>query len=132
MISSIVWVVGTVGYYAALVVWIIAQRTHYFHGKYSHSWMIGTLLLIFGAMQIGGAYPSTIALAGLVSLMMPLIVTAIDISDHRKEGRGLFGHHPHCWMESKFDTNTKGVPESGPSVIITPQALDDTKNWSSR
>lgn len=96
-----VWMLGTIGYYSALIIWIVAQRTHYFHGKYSHSWMIGTLLIIFGAMQIAGSLGSEIVVAGMVALIMPLTVTVIDVKDHRREERGLFGHHPRCWMEQK-------------------------------
>src|SRR5579862_7169315 len=99
MIYATIWIIGAVGYYSSLVIWIIAQRTPYFHGKYSHSWMIGTLLMIFGVMQILGGFGSVIALTGLIALVMPLVVTSIDIHDHQREGRGMFGHHPRCWME---------------------------------
>jgi hypothetical protein len=98
---NLIWAVGAAGYYSALVVWIVAQRTRHFHGKYSHSWMIGVLLLLFSTMQLVGAFSSVIALIALISLMMPLSVTAIDFSDHLKSGRGLFEHKANCWMESK-------------------------------
>jgi|SRR5579862_793551 len=101
MIYATIWIIGAVGYYSSLVIWIIAQRTHAFHGKYSHSWMIGTLLMFFGVLQIGGASSNMIALTGLTALVMPIIVTSMDVDDHRKEGRGPFEHKPHCWMETK-------------------------------
>src|ERR1700730_7667393 len=125
MINSL-WMIGTVGYYSALVIWIVAQRTHYFHGKYSHSWMIGTLLIIFGAMQIAGSFGSQFAVAGVVALMMPLTVTLIDVEDHQREGRGLFGHHPGCWMEH---THSK---HAHPPLEPTAQVSSEDKNWSSR
>ena len=125
MINSL-WMIGTVGYYSALVIWIVAQRTHYFHGKYSHSWMIGTLLIIFGAMQIAGSFGSQFAVAGVVALMMPLTVTLIDVKDHQREGRGLFGHHPRCWMEQ---THSK---HAHPPLEPTAQVSSEDKNWSSR
>jgi hypothetical protein len=100
MIDSI-WLIGAVGYYSALIIWIIAQRTHHLHGKYSHSWAIGALLLVFGVFQIVGSSSSLLALAGLTALIMPLIVTSVDVNDHRKSGRGLFEHESHCWMEAE-------------------------------
>jgi len=96
MISTL-WVAGAAGYYSSLVIWIIAQRTHYLHGKYSHSWAIGALLLIFGYLQILGSL-SDGALAvstSLIALIMPIIVTTIDIDEHLREGRGLLEHRSH-------------------------------------
>ena len=119
---SYIWIVGALGYYLALVIWIIAQRTHYFHGKYSHSWMIGTLLLIFGTIQIIGSASSLIASTGLVALVMPLIVTSIDVSDHRREHRGLFGHKSNCWMENKTGRHERPVIKNA----------IEKENWSSR
>ena len=98
---SPIWIAGAVGYYSSLVVWIIAQRTHHLHGKYSHSWAIGILLLIFGAIQIVSAGSNLLIATGLTALIMPLIVTTLDVKDHRKSGRGLFEHESRCRMESE-------------------------------
>ena len=100
MIDSI-WLIGAVGYYSSLIVWIIAQRTHHLHGKYSHSWAIGALLLVFGVLQIVGASSSLLVFVGVTALIMPLIVTSIDVNDHHKSGRGLFEHEARCWMEAE-------------------------------
>ncbi len=100
MISPI-WIAGAVGYYSSLVIWIIAQRTHHLHGKYSHSWAIGTLLLTFGAMQIVSAGSTLLVATGLTALVMPMIVTTLDLKDHQNSGRGMFTHESHCWMESE-------------------------------
>jgi hypothetical protein len=113
------WAIGAVGYYSSLIIWIIAQRTHTFHGKYSHSWMIGTLLLIFGIIQIVGATSYLIAFTGFSALIMPVIVTVIDVDDHHREKRGLFEHKPHCWMEKKANDR--------PMLDVAPEK----KNWSS-
>ena len=121
MIYSI-WMIGAVGYYSSLVIWIIAQRTHFFHGKYSHSWMIGTLLIIFGIMQIMGSLSSLIVITGFVALIMPIIVTSIDMDDHRREGRGLFEHKSHCWMEKTAEENR----------LLAQAATAKKENWSSR
>lgn len=94
--------IGAAGYYSSLVLWIIAQRTRYIHGKYAHSWAIGTLLMAFGFMQIAGSLSNPLILGtGLISIVMPVIVTTIDVDDHLRDGRGLLEHKPHCWMESK-------------------------------
>jgi hypothetical protein len=99
--TNVIWTVGAAGYYSSLVVWIVAQRTYHLHGKYSHSWMIGALLLIFGILQIIGSSSSLIVLASLIALIMPIIVTSLDFNDHRREGRGAFEHKPHCWMQER-------------------------------
>ncbi len=117
-----IWMIGAVGYYSSLVIWIIAQRTHSFHGKYSHSWMIGVLLLIFGIMQIVGSPSSLIAFTGLVALIMPIIVTSIGADDHRQEGRGLFEHKPHCWMQETAEDHRR----------LMQSAAAKGKDWSSR
>jgi len=109
---SLIWIIGAVGYYSSLVVWIIAQRTHHLHGKYSHSWAIGTLLLIFGALQIVGVGSSLLVATGLTALIMPLIVTSMDVKDHRKSGRGLFQHEDHCWMEAEAVKNQRWLVQS--------------------
>jgi len=96
-----IWTTGAIGYYSSLVVWIIAQRTQHLHGKYSHSWAIGALLLIFGAMQIVSAGSNLLIATGFTALIMPMIVTTMDVIDHRKSGRGLFTHEARCWMESE-------------------------------
>jgi hypothetical protein len=126
MIISL-WMLGTIGYYSALVIWIVAQRTHYFHGRYSHSWMIGTLLMIFGTIQIAGSLGSEIVLAGMVALIMPLTVTLIDVKDHRREGRGVFEHHPACWMEQTHSRHEQQLMKIQPSVKVPSQ-----EDWSSR
>ena len=120
---TLIWTLGIVGYYGALVIGIIAQRTRYIHGKYSHSWVIGTILLIFGLMQIAGAPDASIAVICAASLVMPLIVTAIDVADHRRQGRGLFGHHPHCWMQ---DEEQKQQQDTLTAIQRS------TEDWSSR
>ncbi|MDA4130739.1 MAG: hypothetical protein OK457_08205 [Thaumarchaeota archaeon] len=119
---AILWLIGAAGYYSSLIIWIIAQRTHWFHGKYSHSWMIGALLLVFGTLQILGAPSSLIASAGLISLIMPVIVTSIDVDAHRREGRGLLEHKSHCWMEKTRDK----VRKTKRPIIV------ENENWSSR
>ena len=87
--------------------------------------MIGTLLLIFGLAQIVGALSSSwIILTGLTALIMPLIVTTIDVDDHLREGRGLFGHKAHCWMESKTGRHAH-------SIAHTP-LVTEKENWRSR
>jgi hypothetical protein len=127
MISEL-WIIGAVGYYSSLIVWIIAQRTHHIHGKYSHSWAIGILLMIFGVMQIVGSLSNTlIAITGLVSMVMPIIVTTIDIDDHMREGRGPLEHKPDCWMESNSSRKHHELP---PGQISPVKETDE--NWSSR
>jgi hypothetical protein len=109
---SPIWIAGALGYYSSLVVWIIAQRTHHLHGKYSHSWAIGAMLLIFGALQIVGAGSSLLIATALTALIMPLIVTTMDVKDHRKSGRGLLEHESHCWMEAEAVKNQLGLVQS--------------------
>jgi len=100
---SLIWIAGAVGYYSSLVVWIIAQRTHHLHGRYSHSWAIGMLLIIFGSAQIIGSPNDLILGTGTISLAMPLMVTTMDFRDHRRERRGLLEHKDHCWMKTEDD-----------------------------
>jgi hypothetical protein len=101
---SLIWIAGALGYYSSLVAWIVAQRTRHLHGKYSHSWAMGVLLLTFGILQIIGSTSILIAISGLIALIMPLIVTLTDVKDHRRSGRGLFQHDSHCWMkETPYD-----------------------------
>jgi hypothetical protein len=98
-----IWMVGASGYYSSLVVWIIAQRSHHLHGKYSHSWAISVLLLTFAGIQIVTSLSSLIILTGLIALIMPAIVTVTDLNDHRKSGRGLFEHQHDCWMKQTME-----------------------------
>ena len=51
-------------------------------------------MLIFGAMQIVGSLGDLIIFAGLISLIMPIIVTSMDVSDHRKSGRDSLSTNP--------------------------------------
>lgn len=119
--------IGAVGYYSALVIWIIAQRTHHLHGKYSHSWMIGALLLILGTMQVIGSLSSLTVLTGLFALVMPVIVTTIDVDGHRREGRGLLEHKPHCWMQEKTTISSEFDNDE-----LIQSASTRKENWSSR
>ena len=64
-------------------------------------------MLIFGAMQIVGSLGDLIIFAGLISLIMPIIVTSMDVSDHRKSGRGFFEHKSHCWMQETARDNRR-------------------------
>jgi len=89
--------------------------------------MIGTLLLIFGIMQIVGSPSSLFTLTGLVALIMPAIVTSIDVDDHLREGRGLFGHKANCWMEEKTHVHKTVRRE-----LIQKAAVAKEDSWSSR
>jgi len=113
-----VWAIGAAGYYSALVIWILAQRTHHFHGRYSHSWMIGVLLLIFSGLQIVGSLDSWMVSIGAVSLIMPITVTSMDLYEHRTTGRALLEHKPDCWMLDKTSAHRH------------PHRLDERLNFS--
>ena len=124
------WMAGVSGHYCALVVWIIAQRTHHFHGRYSHSWMIGILLILFGGLEILGSLSNILILStGLIALVMPIVVTTIDVGDHRREARGLFEHKTNCWMEEKDGEGHRHVHGPLAPTII---ASKKDENWSSR
>jgi len=129
IMTNLIWIAGAAGYYSALIIWITAQRTHHFHGRYSHSWMIGILLMLFGGLQILGSLSNSLILStGLIALVMPIIVTTIDVGDHRREGRGLFEHKTNCWMEEKDGEGHRHV--HGPSALTIIASKDE--NWSSR